>query len=61
MVANDLVDEYRLAIHPITLGKGKRLFRDDTATARFRLTSSQQTTTGVLLLTHERPTTGGQP
>lgn len=52
LMANDLVDEYRLMVYPVVLGEGKRLFRDADATKRLRLTDSQATSTGVLLLTY---------
>jgi len=52
LMANDLVDEYRLMVYPVMLGEGKRLFRDADATKRLRLTDSQSTSTGVLLLTY---------
>jgi dihydrofolate reductase len=52
LIQNDLVDEYRLSIHPITLGRGKRLFRDDSTPGRLQLIESKPTTTGVLMLTY---------
>jgi dihydrofolate reductase len=52
LIEHDLVDEYRLMVHPLVLGKGKRLFRDAEAQARLRLVDSKATTTGVLLLTY---------
>src|SRR5688572_8346981 len=52
LMANDLVDEYRLMVYPVVLGEGKRLFRDADATKRLRLTDSKPTSTGVLLLTY---------
>ncbi len=50
----DLVDELRLAVFPVVLGSGKRLFRDETELRRFRLQSSIGTSSGVALLTYER-------
>ena len=51
LIRDDLVDEYRLMVHPIVIGKGKRLFRDDTS-ARLRLVDSKPTTTGVVINTY---------
>ena len=53
LIQHDLVDSYRLMIHPLVLGTGKRLFRDATPLTRFRLVDSKPTTTGVLILTYE--------
>lgn len=58
LIEHDLVDEYRLMIHPLVLGKGKRLFRNENAQAKLRLVDSKPTSTGVLLLTYV-PETGG--
>jgi len=52
LIRHDLVDEYRLMIHPLVLGTGKRLFRDETPLTRFRLVDSRASGTGVLLLTY---------
>jgi dihydrofolate reductase len=49
LIANDLVDEYRLMIHPIVLGTGKRLFRDGLPKTRLQLKETMPTTTGVLI------------
>ena len=54
LVKHDLVDAYELMVHPLVLGTGKRLFREEPATPiRLRLVESRPTTTGVLLLTYE--------
>jgi class 3 adenylate cyclase len=50
----DLVDELRLALFPVVLGSGKRLFQDEAALRRFRLLASSVTSSGVVLLTYER-------
>ncbi len=49
LIRHDLVDEYRLMVHPIVMGAGKRLFRDEAATARLRLVESTPSSTGVLI------------
>lgn len=51
---NDLVDELRLKIHPLTLGNGKKLFDNGTIPAAFTLTESTVTTSGVIIATYER-------
>jgi dihydrofolate reductase len=53
LVANDLVDAYRLMIHPLVVGGGKRLFREGTVPTKLRLVDSTPTTTGVLILSYE--------
>jgi dihydrofolate reductase len=53
LIRHDLVDAYRLMIHPLVLGTGKRLFRDETVSTRLRLVDSKPTTTGVLILSYE--------
>jgi len=52
LIRHDLVDEYRLMIHPLVLGTGKRLFREETPLRRFRLLDSKTSGKGVLLLTY---------
>jgi dihydrofolate reductase len=54
LLKNDLVDELRLKIHPLTLGKGKRLFDNGTIPAAFTLVESTVTTTGVIIATYRR-------
>lgn len=49
----DLVDEYRLWLHPVVLGGGKRLFRDGGPPASFRLADSQTTSGGLVILTYQ--------
>lgn len=54
LLKNDLVDELRLKIHPLTLGEGKKLFGDSGIPAAFKLTESTVTTTGVIIATYKR-------
>ena len=51
---NDLVDELALMIIPITLGTGKRLFTDGTIPASFKVTYSQVSPNGVIIVNYER-------
>src|SRR6266496_879651 len=53
LVRHDLVDEYRLMIHPIILGRGKRLFEEDSDRAGLRITDSQTTEKGVVTLVYQ--------
>jgi len=46
---NGLVDEFSVLIFPVVLGKGKRLFGNDTAPAGLRLVKSQSYPTGVIV------------
>jgi len=54
LLANGLIDEIRLMIFPLLLGKGKRLFGDGAMPAAFKLAKSQASTTGVIMATYER-------
>src|SRR4030095_6452674 len=51
---NDLVDELRLKIFPLTLGKGKNLFADGVIPAAFTLVESKVTTRGVIITHYKR-------
>jgi dihydrofolate reductase len=54
LMENDLVDEYRLMVFPIVVGKGKRLFGDVGETRAMRLVDTKQVgPDGVLILTYE--------
>lgn len=49
LLATDLVDELLLLVHPILLGRGKRLFNDRAPASAFRLEASKATPRGVLV------------
>ena len=51
---NDLVDELRLKIYPLTLGKGKNLFDNGVIPAAFTLIESTVTTKGVFIAHYKR-------
>ncbi len=48
----DLVDEYRLYVHPIILGRGKPLFPGSDARTALRLLETRTFGNGVILLRH---------
>jgi dihydrofolate reductase len=49
----NLVDEYVLLIHPLVLGRGRRLFTDQGPSADLRLVDTKTTTTGVVIATYQ--------
>jgi dihydrofolate reductase len=54
LLKNNLVDELRLKIYPVTLGKGKKLFDNGPIPASFKLTESIVTSDGVIIASYKR-------
>jgi dihydrofolate reductase len=54
LLKNDLIDELRLRIYPITLASGKRLFAEGTIPAAFELIDSTALPSGVILANYKR-------
>ncbi len=54
LLKNDLVDELWLFIYPLTLGHGKKLFKDGPIPAAFTLAESVVTTDGVFMANYKR-------
>ncbi|VVP98300.1 putative protein YyaP [Pseudomonas fluorescens] len=54
LLAAGLVDELRLMIHPILLGRGKRLFDDNAQASAFTLANSISSPGGVLIARYIR-------
>lgn len=50
---HDLIDEYRLYIHPVVLGRGKPLFPTSDSKVNLRLTESRSFGNGVVLVRYE--------
>ena len=50
----DLIDEYRIYVHPVLLGRGRRLFSDADTPAGLRLVETRAFGNGVVLLRYER-------
>jgi dihydrofolate reductase len=54
LMEHDLIDEYRLMVYPVVVGKGKRLFGDTEETKALRLVDTKQVgPDGVLVLTYQ--------
>jgi len=61
LLANDLVDEYRLLLFPVVLGSGKRLFGSGAVPSALTLLDTRATSTGVVVNTYRpsgKPTYG---
>jgi len=53
--AHDLIDEYRIYVHPVILGRGRPLFRPSDTTTSLDLAETRPFGNGVVLLRYERP------
>ncbi|WP_316839769.1 dihydrofolate reductase family protein [Pedobacter gandavensis] len=54
LLKHDLVDELWLNIHPLLLGKGKKLFDDEAFPATFKLIESFVMPSGVIMANYKR-------
>lgn len=54
LLQNDLVDELKLKIFPVTLGNGKRLFGEGTIPVSFTLAEFKTSPSGVIFATYQR-------
>ena len=52
LMPHRLIDEYRLLIHRLVMGSGRRLFTDDGTFATLRLVDTTTTTAGVVIATY---------
>jgi dihydrofolate reductase len=52
LLSNHLIDVLHTWIHPITLGKGKKLFEEGTQAQEWKLTESVVSTKGVIMATY---------
>ncbi len=51
----DLIDEYRLYVHPVVIGQGKPLFRPSDTKINLELAETRTFGNGVVLLRYQRP------
>jgi dihydrofolate reductase len=56
LLQDDLLDELKLMIHPVILGKGTRLFTEELDLKKLRLVDSKVTGTGIVILTYKPAT-----
>jgi dihydrofolate reductase len=54
LIKHDLVDDFWLMIYPVILGAGKRLFGNGTIPAAFKVTESNVTPSGVIVVNYAR-------
>jgi dihydrofolate reductase len=54
-IHHDLIDEYRLYVHPVLIGRGKPLFRPRDGRIALRLEETKTFGNGVVLLHYRRP------
>lgn len=53
LIQHGLVDEYKLMVHPVVLGGGKRLFGGGTAMQVLKLVGTQTFSSGIVALSYE--------
>ena len=51
----DLIDEYRVYVHPVLIGRGKPMFQPSDTKVDLRLAETRTFGNGVVLLRYERP------
>jgi len=53
LLQENLLDELKLMVHPVIVGHGKRLFKEDGDLKKLQLVDSKVTGTGVAILTYQ--------
>ena len=52
LMQHNLIDEYRLMVHPIVMGSGKRLFLEGSARKGLQLIETKVFSSGIVVLTY---------
>jgi dihydrofolate reductase len=53
LMQRDLIDEYRLWVHPVILGSGKRLFGEESETKALSFVNTTTFSSGVVILSYQ--------
>lgn len=53
LMQHDLIDEYRIMVHPVVLGSGRRLFSDGSARTVLKLVDTKTFSSGVVVLVYQ--------
>jgi len=53
LMQHDLIDEYRLLVHPVVLGSGKRLFAEGSGKKALKLIDTKAFSSGVVALSYQ--------
>ena len=57
LLKSDLIDEYRMWVHPLVIGRGKRLFTEGGQNTELQLAVTKTLSSGVVILTYTPATT----
>ena len=52
LMGRNLIDEYRIWVHPLVIGTGTRLFGEEVPTCSLELADSRTLGTGVVILVY---------
>ncbi len=53
LMQHNLIDEYRLMVHPVVLGSGKRFFREGVGVLKLQLVGTKTFSSGIVVLTYQ--------
>ena len=53
LMQHDLIDEYRIMVHPVVVGSGKRLFRDGSQNKVLKLVDAKTFNSGIVVLSYQ--------
>ena len=53
LIPHNLIDEYRLMVHPVVVGRGKHLVGEDVPMRTLKLTDTKTLTSGVVVLSYQ--------